>query len=120
MALERSERSAPAALLRERAAAGRTDLFFQPLKLPAIAGHGAELRLADGTVHARHNIASTRASMPRSPAADDKPGVVVEDKARSPYTTVRRRISAMRCANEVNAICARVSLRWSKFCPANR
>ena len=26
------------------------DLFFAPLKLPAIAGHGAELRLADGTV----------------------------------------------------------------------
>src|SRR6185295_18592334 len=26
------------------------DLFFAPLKLPAIAGHGAELRLADGSV----------------------------------------------------------------------
>src|SRR4029450_8484147 len=26
------------------------DLFFQPLKLPTIAGHGAELRLNDGTV----------------------------------------------------------------------
>ena len=26
------------------------DLFFQPLKLPTIAGHGAELRFPDGTV----------------------------------------------------------------------
>ena len=36
------------------------DLFFQPLKLPAIAGHGAELRLADGIGAARDARSSIR------------------------------------------------------------
>ena len=37
------------------------DLFFAPLKLPTIAGHGAELRLADG-------IGAARDHLPRSAA----------------------------------------------------
>ena len=50
VALERAGEAEPAARSPSSAVAplAELDLFFAPLKLPAIAGHGAELRLADG------------------------------------------------------------------------
>ena len=56
------------------------DLFFQPLKLPSIAGHGAELRLNDGTVARANTFLDPQLKADLASIADDKPGVVVEDK----------------------------------------
>lgn len=83
------------------------DLFFQPLKLPAIAGHGAELRLADGTVTRATTFLDPLLKERLSAVADGKPGIVIEDKGYS--LAVHYRLApglgpAVR--EEVTAICA--------------
>jgi trehalose 6-phosphate phosphatase len=86
------------------------DLFFAPLKLPAIAGHGAELRLADGSVRRATTFLDPELKAEIATIADDKPGVVVEDKGYSiavHYRQVPHLGHEIR--DEVSAICARFS-----------
>jgi trehalose 6-phosphate phosphatase len=84
------------------------DLFFQPLKLPAIAGHGAELRLADGTVIRASTFLDPRLIADIASIADDKPGVVVEDKKYSVAIHYRQAPHlGHQVRDEVAAICAR-------------
>lgn len=84
------------------------DLFFAPLQLPAIAGHGAELRLADGVVARASSFLDPKLKEALAAVALDKPGVVIEDKGYSMalhYRLVPQFGHAVR--EEVNAICAR-------------
>jgi trehalose 6-phosphate phosphatase len=90
---------------------GRTltelDLFFAPLKLAAIAGHGAELRLNDGTVRRAKTLLDPELTKRLAAIADDKPGLVLEDKGYSfaiHYRTSPEHGHAVR--EEVNAVCA--------------
>ena len=84
------------------------DLFFQPLKLPAIAGHGAELRLNDGTVARANVFLDPQLKADLASIADDKPGVVVEDKKYSIAIHYRQAPHlGHEVRDEVSAICAR-------------
>jgi trehalose 6-phosphate phosphatase len=61
------------------------DTLFSPLRLPAIGGHGAEMRLAgDQAIEARHadGIGSVLRQLVAAAAADD-PRVILEDKGSS-------------------------------------
>jgi len=94
------------------------DLFFQPLKLPAIAGHGAELRLADHSVRRATTFLDPELIAEIASIADDKPGVVVEDKKYSiavHYRQAPHLGHAVR--DEVNAICARFSSSLVEILP---
>lgn len=84
------------------------DLFFQPLKLPSIAGHGAELRTSDGMVARANVFLDPKLKEELAAIGDDKPGVVVEDKNYSValhYRQVPHLGHEIR--DEVAAICAR-------------
>ena len=84
------------------------DLFFQPLKLPSIAGHGAELRTSDGVVARANVFLDPKLKEELAAIADDKPGVIVEDKNYSValhYRQVPHLGHEVR--DEVAAICAR-------------
>ncbi len=84
------------------------DLFFQPLRLPSIAGHGAELRLADGSVTRAKTFLDPQLKADIASIGDDKPGVVIEDKGYSiavHYRLVPHVGHEVR--DEVAAICAR-------------
>lgn len=84
------------------------DLFFAPLKLPAIAGHGAEVRLADGVVHRATTFLDPQLKAEIAGIADERPGVVVEDKGYS--IAVHYRLAphvGHEVRDEVSAICAR-------------
>lgn len=59
------------------------DLFFQPLKLPTIAGHGAELRFADGSVTRATTFLDPLLKEKLAAVADGRPGIVIEDKGYS-------------------------------------
>lgn len=86
------------------------DLFFNPLKLPAIAGHGAEVRLADGTVHRATTFLDPELKAEIACIADERPGVVVEDKGYS--IAVHYRLAphvGHEVRDEVSAVCARFS-----------
>lgn len=83
------------------------DLFFQPLKLPTIAGHGAELRSADGTVTRATTFLDPLLKEKLATVADGRPGVVIEDKGYSMalhYRLVPQLGATVR--EEVTAICA--------------
>ncbi len=61
------------------------DALFAPLRLPAIGGHGAEMRLSDvAAVHTRHAdaISSSLRKLVKTAAAAD-PRIIVEDKTTS-------------------------------------
>jgi trehalose 6-phosphate phosphatase len=65
------------------------DLLFSPLRLPAIGGHGAELRVRTQV----HNIAPALSEEFRAQlvaAAELRPGIVVEDKRYSVALHYRR------------------------------
>jgi trehalose 6-phosphate phosphatase len=68
---------------------GRTvnelDLIFAPLQLPAVGGHGAELRLtATGEMHpASASPLSTKTKQRFAAIAEAAPGIIVEDKTYS-------------------------------------
>ena len=84
------------------------DLFFAPLRLPAIAGHGAELRLGDGYIARASTFLDPELAAALASIADDKPGVVVEDKRYSialHYRQAPHLGHAVR--DEVSAVCAR-------------
>jgi trehalose 6-phosphate phosphatase len=84
------------------------DLFFAPLKLPSIAVHGAELRLGDGTVHRSTTFLDPQLKVDLASIADDKPGVVIEDKGYS--IAVHYRLAphlGHEVRDEVSAVCAR-------------
>jgi trehalose 6-phosphate phosphatase len=84
------------------------DLFFAPLKLPAIAGHGAELRLSDGYVARANTFLDPALKADLARIADDKPGVVVEDKKYSVALHYRQAPHlGHEVRNEVSAVCAR-------------
>ena len=94
------------------------DLFFQPLKLPAIAGHGAELRLADGTVRRATTFLDPELVAELASIADDQPGVLIEDKKYSiavHYRQVPHLGHAVR--DEVSAICARFTSSLVEILP---
>jgi trehalose 6-phosphate phosphatase len=61
------------------------DTLFSPLRLPAIGGHGAEMRLAgDQAVHARHaDVIGGALRQQVAAAAASDPRVIVEDKGAS-------------------------------------
>jgi len=84
------------------------DLFFQPLKLPAIAGHGAELRLGDGYVARANTFLDPQLMAELATVADEKPGVIVEDKKYSVAIHYRQSPHlGHEIRDEVSAICAR-------------
>jgi trehalose 6-phosphate phosphatase len=84
------------------------DLFFQPLKLPAIAGHGAELRLNDGTVARSKTFLDPQLRADLAAIADDKPGVIFEDKNYSIALHYRQAPHlGHEIRDEVSAVCAR-------------
>jgi trehalose 6-phosphate phosphatase len=84
------------------------DLFFKPLKLPAIAGHGAELRLNDGTVARANVFLDPALKADLASLADDKPGVIVEDKNYSVALHYRQAPHlGHELRDEVSAVCAR-------------
>jgi trehalose 6-phosphate phosphatase len=58
------------------------DILFKPLKLPAIGGHGAELRLHQ-TIHSVAPLLSDSLRAQLSAAAALRPGIVIEDKGYS-------------------------------------
>ena len=84
------------------------DLFFQPLKLPAIAGHGAELRIADGSVRRASTFLDPALMAELAAIAEDKPGVLVEDKKWSIALHYRQAPHlGHEIRDEVAAVCAR-------------
>lgn len=86
------------------------DLFFAPLKLPAIAGHGAEVRLADAVVHRATTFLDPQLKAEIASIADERPGVVVEDKGYSIAVHYRQAPHlGHEVRDEVSAICARFS-----------
>jgi trehalose 6-phosphate phosphatase len=90
---------------------GRTlselDLFFAPLKLTAIAGHGAEVRLSDGTIRRAKKLLDPELTERLAAIAHDKPGLVIEDKGYSFAIHYRRAPEFGHAVREqVNAICA--------------
>jgi trehalose 6-phosphate phosphatase len=58
------------------------DILFKPLKLPAIGGHGAELRLHQ-TIHSVAPLLSDSLRAQLSAAAALRPGIIIEDKGYS-------------------------------------
>jgi trehalose 6-phosphate phosphatase len=64
---------------------GDIDILFAPLRLPAIGGHGAEIRLSpDATAETEHALALDGNLRERvAEIAADAPGVLVEDKGYS-------------------------------------
>jgi trehalose 6-phosphate phosphatase len=59
------------------------DKLFSPLKLPAVGGHGAEMRLADGKVIAGVEALPDKLRKRLALAATPGSGVVIEDKGYS-------------------------------------
>ena len=59
------------------------DKLFSPLKLPAVGGHGAEMRLADGEVIAGVKALPEKLRKRLALAATPGSGVVLEDKGYS-------------------------------------
>src|SRR5437764_14757265 len=61
------------------------DLIFSPLQLPAIGGHGAELRLVTGEATAPPRLPPLDAKLKRQFAAiaEAGPGIILEDKGYS-------------------------------------
>ena len=59
------------------------DKLFSPLKLPAVGGHGAEMRLADGPVIAGVKALPDKLRKRLALAATPGSGVVLEDKGYS-------------------------------------
>jgi trehalose 6-phosphate phosphatase len=84
------------------------DLFFAPLRLAAIAGHGAEMRLADGSVARANQMLDPGLKEQLAAIAVGKPGVVVEDKQYSFALHFRQAPHFARAVrDEVSAVCAR-------------
>jgi trehalose 6-phosphate phosphatase len=61
------------------------DLIFSPLQLPAIGGHGAELRLVAGEAPAPPRLPPLDTNLKRQFAAiaEAGPGIILEDKGYS-------------------------------------
>jgi len=59
------------------------DRLFSPLKLPAVGGHGAEMRLADGKVIAAVKVLPEKLRKRLALAATPGSGIVLEDKGYS-------------------------------------
>ena len=59
------------------------DLFFAPLQLPSIAGHGAEVRMADGVVARAKLLLDPRLKAELAALAEGRAGVITEDKGYS-------------------------------------
>src|SRR5262245_19930220 len=61
------------------------DLIFSPLQLPAIGGHGAELRVAQGATPEAPRLPPLDPSLKRQFAAiaEAGPGIILEDKGYS-------------------------------------
>ena len=61
------------------------DLIFSPLQLPAIGGHGAEIRISAGTAPGPARIPPLDAGIKRKFAEIAKagPGIIIEDKGYS-------------------------------------
>ena len=61
------------------------DLIFSPLQLPAVGGHGAEMRVRAGAAPGRPRIPPLESSIKRKFAeiAEVGPGIIIEDKGYS-------------------------------------
>src|SRR5262245_38285101 len=61
---------------------GELDLIFSPLRLPAIGGHGAELRVLPGTSPEAPRLPPLDPAVKRRFAtiAEQGPGIILEDK----------------------------------------
>jgi trehalose 6-phosphate phosphatase len=83
------------------------DLFFAPLQLPTIAGHGAELRMADGTVTRAKTLLDPRLKTALAALAQGQAGVITEDKGYS--FAIHYRLAphlGPELRERINAICA--------------
>jgi trehalose 6-phosphate phosphatase len=92
---------------------GELDLLFSPLQLPAIGGHGAELRASAGASPQQPRLPPLDASVKRCFAAiaDAGPGIIIEDKGYSLALHYRLAPEKERIVRDTAAaICARVGL----------
>lgn len=83
------------------------DLFFAPLQLPSIAGHGAEVRMADGVVARAKLLLDPRLKAELATLAEGRTGVITEDKGYS--FAIHYRLAphlGPELREEINAICA--------------
>ena len=85
------------------------DLLFAPLQLPAVGGHGAEIRAIAGAVPERSRIPLLNSTLKRKLAAiaEEGSGIIVEDKGYSltlHYRLAPEKESVVRAA--AAAICA--------------
>jgi trehalose 6-phosphate phosphatase len=84
------------------------DLFFAPLKLPSIAGHGAELRLGDGYIARANTFLDPQLVKELAGIAEEEPGVLFENKK---YSVALHYRQAPHLGHEirdaVSAVCAR-------------
>jgi trehalose 6-phosphate phosphatase len=64
---------------------GELDLLFTPLQLPAVGGHGAEIRAIAGAAPEAPRIPQLDSTLKRKLAAiaEEGPGIIVEDKGYS-------------------------------------
>ena len=94
------------------------DLFFAPLRLAAVAGHGAELRRADGLVARTGRLLDPALKAALVGIADGRPGVAVEDKEYSIALHFRQAPQLAHAIRDaVNAVCARFPARALEILP---
>jgi trehalose 6-phosphate phosphatase len=92
---------------------GELDLLFSPFWLPAIGGHGAELRIIAATSAQQQRLPPLDPGVKRAFAAiaDAGPGIIVENKGYSLALLYRRAPEKERVVREAAAaICTRVTM----------
>ncbi|HEY6994690.1 MAG TPA: trehalose-phosphatase [Xanthobacteraceae bacterium] len=96
------------------------DLIFSPLQLPAIGGHGAELRTRAGTAPEQPRLPPLDASVKRQFAAiaEIGPGIVLEDKGYSLALHYRLAPDKERAVREAAArLCAGIKVPSIELLP---
>jgi trehalose 6-phosphate phosphatase len=89
------------------------DLLFSPLQLPAIGGHGAELRIIADTVAQQPRLPPLDSRVKRAFAAiaDAGPGIIIEDKGYSLALHYRLAPEQERTVRNAAAdVCAQIGL----------
>jgi trehalose 6-phosphate phosphatase len=99
---------------------GELDLLFTPLQLPAVGGHGAEIRAVAAAAPERPRFPPLDSTLKRKLAAiaEQGPGIIVEDKGYSlalHYRLAPEKEAAVRAA--AAAICASSAVQSLELLP---